>query len=191
MTSQYSPEIRCDDVLQTALITNAQRKDIGGNDPFELFLEIDKEFEKYNYPMTLAICAEGIIQDQMWVQHIYKNKHRYKIEVHCLWHRNHANYQIYDFELEMTTAIKMIEGVFDVKVTTWYPPFGRKGEREDPKDCDKLGIKQYKQIGKVDAKFWLKNPSKYPHVNFHFWSSPQVEHVNRILEICHLQQEPN
>ena len=152
---------------------------------FDLFLEADKPFAKYNYPCTLAICAEGIDIYPEWVNYIIKNKHRYKIELHCNKHQNYKFLPRKKIIKELDFALNKLWITFGVEPTIWYPPKGRKGEPED-KDgiCEELGIECFKQIGKVDAKFWLKNPDKYPHVNFHFWHQGQCEHVKQIIEIC-------
>lgn len=186
MNTKSGPEIRNDDVLQMIGSTTAhQRKDLDGRTLFECFLEADEIFEKYNYPCILAVLAEGIKFEPEWVNHIIKNKHRYRIELHGLTHKNYRNISYKQFMREMQEAIDLIQETFEVKITMWYPPWGRKGERITGVGCTRLGIKQYRQIGKVDAKFWFKNPDKYPHVNFHYWNKVQIGHVKRIFEVLH------
>lgn len=187
MNSQFFPEIRNDDVLQVRRITVHQALSIGTKDLLTHFLEADELFKKYDYPCTLAIVAEGIEYYPYWVKYIKKNIHRYKIELHGLEHKNYRKVSYEEFISDNREAIAKIEKAFKTRVTIWYPPFGRKGQRE-PEDCNELGITQYKQIGKVDAKLWLKNPEGYPHINFHYWYAPQVETIKRIL--CQLP-EPN
>jgi peptidoglycan/xylan/chitin deacetylase (PgdA/CDA1 family) len=188
MKQQDYPEIRNDDVLQTLkTTTSAQRRDLEGRTLFEAFLEADKVFEEYDYPCTLAVLAEGIDEEPEWVEHILKNKDRYVIELHGDVHKNYRNIPLNEFWPQMSMAKNKIEKTFDVTLTTWYPPFGRKGERERTRDVTLLGLEQYYQHGKVDAKFWLKDPDSYPHVNFHYWNRPQVEHVREIL--CRLQEK--
>ena len=87
---------------------------------------------------------------------------------------------------DLQRAKKLIEDTFYVRVTTWYPPFGRKGEHVEGRDvCEKLGLEHYEQVGKVDAKFWFKDPEMYPHVNFHYWNDGQVETVKKLLCLLH------
>lgn len=179
-----SLEIRCDDVLQTlASITHHQRDDLRGRSLFETFQNADRVLEEFNYPCTLAVLAEGIDSEPEWVDLIKRNKHRYKIELHGFIHKNYMKVPLEVFVDETRRAIDKIERTFDVKISTWYPPFGRKGQR-NPEDSKLLGIEQFYQIHKVDAKFWFKNRGM-PHVNFHYWHDGQVANVRQIL--CHLR----
>ena len=182
-----SLEIRNDDVLQTTETTTAhQRADLDGRTLFEAFLEADDLFKKYEYPCTLAICADGLFGNKEWVAHLKAHKERYRFELHCFEHKNHKDIPITELEAELLTAKGMIRRYLDTEVTMWYPPFGRKGTPEwGDKVCENIGIKMYHQIGKVDAKLWLKNPDKYPHINFHFWNRSQVEHIKEILKRIH------
>ena len=181
------PEIRCDDVLQTMFMTKAQVRDLNGRTMFECFKRADELFEKYQYPMTLAICAEGLEKEEKWVEHIQKNIHRYNIELHCYAHINSKNFNRASLKKTLRFAIKKIEKTFPGnEITTWYPPWGRRGEHpQGPYICQELGIRQYLQVGKVDAKLWFRNPKGYPHVNFHAWNDGQVNTVNEILEKLH------
>lgn len=181
------PEIRNDDVLQMIdSTTYNQRKDLDGRTLFEAFLEADAVFEKYNYPCTLAVLSEGIQREPHWVKHIRANMHRYKIELHGRRHFNYKALKRAELFVQLGKAKIQIEQIFGVEITTWYPPFGRKGENLwGIEVCKELGMEQYRQVGKVDAKFWLKDPEKYPHVNFHYWNRPQVRTVEKILKQIH------
>lgn len=182
------PVIRNDDVLQIAGMTKHQLADMRGRTLFECFLEADKVFEKYNHECLLAINAEGIDVEHEWVEHLKKNKHRYVFELHGFRHVNYRNMPREHVKDELRTAIERINETFDVEVTTWYPPWGRKGEHLEGKAiCEELGIKMYEQYGKVDARLWLKAPDKYSHVNFHYWNDKQVKTVEQIL--CHLHEQ--
>ena len=103
----------------------------------------------------------------------------------------HYNYSSFDREQlkdDLGKAIDEIEAIFEERITTWYPPYGRKGENPYGIEvCKELGIKQYIQKGKVDAKLWIKSPKDYPHVNFHFWYPPQIKHVEKILSLLHAE----
>ena len=146
-------------------------------------------FEKYNQPQTLAVCADGLEQYPSWVDHINNNKHRYNIQLHANVHQNYKHMTLGEVEDDLRRAIWAIEDTFGTRIETWYPPFGRKGEHEDRDEiCRRLGITCYRQVGKVDAKFWLKNPDKSPHINFHYWTRNQVKIVE---EICHRLHEQN
>lgn len=188
------PQIRNDDILQVSCIKKDMRRAFQstGKTLFELFLEADKMFAKNNYPCILAILSEGIDIFPDWVEHIKKNINRYKIELHG---RVHYNYNFMDkkrLKEELSEAKKKIEDTFQTKITTWYLPFGRKGENIYGEEvCNELGIIYDKQIGKIDAKFWFKNPEKYSHINFHFWHQPQVDQVKKIISLWQAQQEQN
>ena len=178
MSLKGGPVIRNDDVCQVITSTTAhQRQDLGDRTLFEAFLDGDAPFAKYNYTCILAVLSEGLNNDE-WVEHIQNNKERYNIQLHGLDHRNYAKISEYEAYERLAIAKNDIEGTF--------PPFGRKGTPSwGHKVCAKLGIEMYTQIGKVDAKFWLKNPEDYPHVNFHYWNEQQVEHVTQILQKIH------
>ena len=181
-------EIRCDDILQVSGISKHQAIQINKDTLFDLFKKADIGFALHQYPCILAICAEGISRYPYWVDYIRRMKHRFQIELHCNKHQNYKFLPREKIKSELKKAIDKIEKTFDCKITTWYPPKGRKGEPEDKdKICEELGIKCFQQKGKVDAKLWLKNPEKYPHINFHFWHKGQVETINKIL--CRLKEE--
>jgi peptidoglycan/xylan/chitin deacetylase (PgdA/CDA1 family) len=128
------PEIRCDDVLQISPASHNQVEQMKGMTLFEHFLEADKPFAKYNYPMILAIVAEGIEHYPEWVEYLKANKDRYVFELHGLRHINHSRLSVNQLRRDLETAKNMIEETFDTKVTTWYQPWGRKGEHKDM-DC--------------------------------------------------------
>ena len=94
----YKPEIRMDDVLQLTGLSKNQEKNMGGKPLFKLFLEADEMFKKYDYPCTLAICADGINAYPGWVEYIKNNIHRYKIGLHC-WHHQNYKFQTREFIL--------------------------------------------------------------------------------------------
>ena len=187
MNSKPGPEIRNDDVLQTFMsVTKHQRSDLRGRTLFECFWHSDKMFEKYQYPCTLAVLAEGIDYNSEWVEHIKKYKHRFKIELHGNNHINYSHYGDDKIREELGKGIDKIEKTFGTRPEIWYPPWGRRGAPENGvRICLELGIKMYEQVGKVDAKLWLKNPDKYPHINFHYWNDKQVDQVEQILNRLH------
>jgi len=195
MNMKDLPEIRCDDVLQITPASHNQAKQMKGMGLFEHFLEADKVFEEFNYPMTLAIVAEGIEHYPEWVEYLKKHKDRYVFELHGLRHVNHSRHSVNQLRRDLETAKNMIEETFGGKVTTWYQPWGRKGENDRMDEaCKVIGIKAYHQVGKVDAKIWLYNDKKgrdnLEHVNFHYWYPPQREHVRTVIErVCQTQDK--
>ena len=107
-------EIRDDDILQLGGITHHQQDDMAGKSLWELFLEADDMFNKTNYPCILAVCADGIPVYKDWVRHIKNNRHRYKIELHCLTHENHNSFSRERLKKELCLARDMIEDAFEV-----------------------------------------------------------------------------
>ena len=173
-------EIRCDDVLQVSRFTSAEKKALKEKSFFQWFLEADKLFE--NYPMILAVLSEGIDLEPEWVEHIKKNKHRYKIELHGLDHKNYKWLSKNELKNELSEAIKKIEDTFETKITTWYIPFGRPGKTPYGEEvCKELGIKYDVPIGKIGAKEWLRNHN-LEHINFHFFCKEQVKLIKKVLE---------
>ena len=183
-------EIRCDDVLQTSLLTKDQIKRTQNKTLFEWFKEIDKVFEEYNYPMTLAILEEGIDKNPEWTEYIKKNQHRYKIEMHGREHIRYGELNKEDLFDDLFWAKKRIECEFQTKISTWYVPFGRKGRNKYAGEiCRALGIKVGIPEEKVDETRWLclyEKTGKIPfnHINFHFWHESQNNKIKQILEIC-------
>ena len=130
MSLKGGPEIRMDDVLQIPnSITAHQMNDLGDRKLFDAFLDADDVFKKYGYPCTLAILADGIDFYPAWTWYIQENLYRYNIELHGMHHINYRNVPYKKFMEDTREAIDKIEKTFDTKVTTWYPPWGRKGER--------------------------------------------------------------
>ena len=191
------PILRNDDVLQSQRITHHQSNMLEGKSLFELFLECDKIFEEFNYPCTLLILSEGIDVYPEWVEHIKKNLHRYKLELHGSLHYNYRNLSREQVKKELTEAKEKIEKTFGIKLTTWYMPFGRKGKHPDGDAiCKELGLLEEKQVGKIDIRFWVNHytkygTSKFPMANFHYWDENQRKQVRKILTLWQVQQEKN
>lgn len=179
-----NPEIRCDDVLQSNHLSQRQKKVANGR-LFEMFLEADKIFEKYNYPCTLAILAEGIKHCPEWTEYIKKNQRRYKIELHGYCHNHFAQLPEETGEEYLRKAKELIEKTFNIKITTWYVPFGRKSMPEWGEEvCQRLGIKLDIPIRKTLPEFWFKDRT-IPQTNFHYWDLGQVNTIKKILqELC-------
>src|SRR3990167_234937 len=179
-------EIRNDDVLQSSMFTPHQRDDIAGRDLFQLFLKADRYFGDFR--QTLAVISDGIEVFPEWTEHIKRNKHRYDIQLHGEHHYNYKHLSEDRAVESLKRAKAEIEKAFGVEVTTWYPPFGRRGTPKDmEKICERVGTMPYFQAGKVDAKLWFRNPKKYQHINFHFWNDKHVETIRDIL--CRIREE--
>lgn len=186
------PILRNDDILQASRFTKDMQRTLKstGKTLFELFLDADRMFAESGCSCTLAVLSEGVDVYRDWVKHIKDNGNRYKIELHGREHFNHNFMSRERLKKELSEAKKKIEDTFEIKITTWYLPFGRKGENVHGEEvCKELGIIYDKQIGKVDAKFWFKKPEDYPHVNFHFWRRDQVDVVKQIIKLWHLKKD--
>lgn len=189
----FKPEIRCDDVLQTSRLTGHQCVCKGKRKTslFKLFLKADKVLEKYNYPCTLTLLSEGIDTLPEWVAHIKKNQHRYKIELHG---KTHSEYNIFsEKELyeDLKEAKEKIEKTFNIKVTAFYPPWGKLGKQSFQKRVyKKLGLIVKEEPTSQDVRTWLKGyratgKSLFPQTSFHYWYKVQVKYLEEILkEIC-------
>ncbi len=176
-----------DDVLQSSFFSQFQKRALKERSFFEWFKRADKVFEKYDFPCILAILAGDIDQEPEWVEHIKKNIHRYKIELHGYYHNNYKNFSKVIGKNDLRLALDKIEDTFGVRPTTWYTPWGRKGMPYwGTQVCEELEIKYDIQTRKVDAKFWLKEykEGKPPffHVNFHYWNQAQNEQVQKVIE---------
>lgn len=176
-----SLEIRNDDVLQCDCFTENQKTKFANKTPFQHFIEADEYFAKYNYPCILAICANGIDKEPEWVEYIKKHQDRYIIELHGFDHKRYSRLNKEALYNELKRAIDKIESTFNVKVSTWYLPFGRKGKNIYGQEvCDMLGIKYDVPIGKIDMRRWFKYRHTN-HVNFHYWDNEQVKYVNEYI----------
>ena len=174
------PEIRNDDVLQSNHLSQRQKR-IAYGKLFELFLEADKVFEEYDYPCTLAVLAEGIKHCPEWVEYIKKNQHRYKIELHGYAHHHFGKLSKEAGEKDLKDAIELIEETFNIKITTWYVPFGRKSMPEWGEEvCQNLGIKLDIPTRKCLPEYWLKDKT-IPQCNFHYWDKGQVNKIKEII----------
>ena len=180
-------ELRNDDVLQSTHLSQRQ-KYLANGKLFEMFLEADKVFEEYNYPCTLAVLAEGIKHSPEWVEHIKKNQHRYKIELHGYYHHHFGRLTEEQGYEDLSKAMKLIEETFGVRPTTWYVPFGRKSMPEwGERVCQRLGIKLDVPTRKTLPRFWFRDIN-LKQVNFHFWCADQVELIKEIIDICKKSQ---
>lgn len=185
----FDVEIRCDDVLQRWLWTDQSAKHLKKATPFELFLEADKVFEKYQYPCTLAVITDGILIHKEWVEHIKKNIHRYNIELHGSSHYYYIDLSEKEGELELRHAKEKLENTFGQEITTWYVPFSRKKAPEwAERVCKKLGLKYPVVRTKIDSYIWIEKykrlgHSPFSHVNFHYWHPGQREQTNELVKI--------
>ena len=181
-------EIRADDVLQSCMFSQFQKRALWKKTFFKYFKEADQVFKKYNYPCILAICAEGIDKEPEWVDYIKENIARYKIELHGNFHSNYRFMGRVVGKRELRAALNKIEKTFKFRPTTWYLPWGRKGAPDWGEEvCKELGIKYDLPIRKLDARFWLRGYKEgvppFFHINFHFWSKEQVKNIEKVLKI--------
>ena len=177
--------IRNDDVLQVHPVSKQQRKVLKEKGWFERFLEADKVFAEYDYLSILAVLSDGIDVYPNWVDYIKRNIHRFKIELHGSGHLKYVRMNEEKGYNDLKKAKEKIEETFDVKVTTWYVPFGRKNIPEwGHRVCERLGIKMDVPTMKSLPYFWKKKPER-KQINFHYWDDKQVKQINKIIkEIC-------
>ncbi|GAF68094.1 unnamed protein product, partial [marine sediment metagenome] len=194
-------QIRNDDVLQYDLFgKQSQKHQIrfrkGEKTLFEMFLEADKAFEKYQYPCILAVITDGIERFPEWVDYIKQNIHRYVIELHGEYHYYHCDMTEAEGEASLRRGREKIEDTFGIKVSTWYVTYGkRKAPEWGQRVCDRMGIKYDIPNTKRDAALWLKNwylkgESYIPfnHINFHSWHPSQRADVQEVVKLlCELQ----
>ena len=190
MNTKPLVEVRMDDVLQASMFAMYQKRALEFKTMYEWFREADEMLEKHNYPCILAICAGGIDKELEWVEYIRCNQHRYKIELHGLYHNNYAGMGRIVGKAELSVALDKIEETFGVRPTTWYLPWGRKGAPTwGPEVCKELGIKYDLPTRKLDSKFWLKEfllkgeKSPFDHVNFHYWRPEQIKSTEEVIKI--------
>ena len=169
-------ELRDDDILEIGFGSAHHAYRLRVKNAWEWFKEADKVFEEYNYPCTLAVLSEGIDYWKEWVEHIKRNLHRYKIELHGSKHHYYDNMSMEEGLGDLKKARDLLEKEFKTPITTWYVPYGK---RHYPKwgeeVCDKLGLN-------FDA---TKNPNRI--FNFHYWHKEQVEEINEMVKnLCRL-----
>ena len=169
--SREQLEFRNDDVLQVGCSSLHHVCRLRCKTAWEWFLEADKVFEEYNYPCTLVILSEGIDYYPEWVEYIKKHQYRYNIELHGSSHRYYENMTAEEGYKDLLKAKEKIEKEFNVKITTWYIPYGK---RHFPKwgeeVCKKLGI-NFDVVGRE-----LKQHK------FHYWHKEQVEKVHSVFK---------
>lgn len=172
-------ELRNDDILQIGNGSTHHGYRLRVKTAWEWFLEADKVFEEYNYPCTLVVLSEGIDHYPEWVEHIKKNQHRYKIELHGSSHHYYQDMTSEEALKDLRQAKERIEQEFNTKVTTWYVPYGRKKFPVWGKEvCKKLGI-----------NFDVVEVDNY-HYKFHYWHKKQVEKAHNFIR-CQAIQESN
>jgi len=169
-------EIRIDDVLQVGWGSLHHYCRLRDKSAWEWFLETDKIFEKYDYPCTLVVLSEGIDYYPKWVEYIKKYQRRYKIELHGSSHHYYDKMTAEEGYKDLLQAKDKIEKEFDIKITTWYVPYGRRHFPKWGKEvCDKLGIN-------FDVEGRLISQHK-----FHYWHENQVKRVEKLIQ-CQIQE---
>ena len=196
-------ELRNDDVLQVRAATVHQGYRTREHTLYDWFMLADKIFERYNFPCTLAILAEGVLEAKQnptyknWVEHIKKNKHRYTIELHGLHHSHPSELTIEELRQDLSAGKEILENEFQTEITTWYVPFGRRYQSPYGREiCLELGLNYDKFLGNIGTEHWLKSYEKhgqspYEQINFHYWHKEQVENVEKIIKICLQTPAPN
>ena len=170
--------MRNDDVLQVKVFSDKMGKAQRVQSLFEWFRETDQVFEKYNIPCILSVLSEGIEVYPEWVSYIKNNLHRFQIELHGFQHDFYNDMSAEEGYRNLKQAREEIEDTFNIKITTWYVPFGKKKFPVWGKEvCDKLGID-------FDVTGNNKGNQRY----FHYWYKKNQDSICKLLEgICHPQ----
>ena len=164
-------ELRNDDVLQIGAGSAHHGYSLREKTPFEWFLWADSVFGEYNFPCTLSVLSEGIDHYPEWVEHIKKNKHRYKIELHGSSHHRYNSMTAKEGFNDLKKAKEKIENTFGVKIENWVVPYGKRNLPDWAEDiCKKLGIGLMITRGNRD---WLV---------FHYWHKGQVEKAHKFIK---------
>lgn len=169
-------ELRCDDILQVGFGSAHQAYRLREKTAWEWFQWADQVFAEYNYPCTLAVLSEGIEHWPDWVKYIKANQYRFKIELHGSSHFYYCNMTAEEGYKDLKMAKERLEKEFNVPITTWYVPYGRRRYPDWGEEvCDKLGIN-------FDV---TNNPNRvFP---FHYWNREQVEEVNEMVKnLCRI-----
>jgi len=170
-------EIRNDDVLQVGWSSFHHYCRLLKKTSWEWFLEADKIFEEYNYPCTLVVLADGIDKLPHWVEHIKKNQHRYKIELHGSSHHRYDKMTAEEGLKDLQQARKKIEKTFNIKIENWIVPYGKRSAPDWGEEvCKKMGI----------GYVLTRGNNKYRV--FHYWHEGQVDKVKRLIKWLQTQE---
>ena len=164
-------ELRNDDILQVNVYSAHHNYRLKKKTPWKWFLECDRVFEEYDFPQTLVILSEGIEHYSEWVEHIKKNIHRYKIELHGSSHYFYDTWTAKDAYEDLKKAKERIEKEFGVNITTWYVPYGKRHFPSWGKEvCAKLGL-----------EFDITAGNKQQFL-FHYWHQIQVDKAIKLVK---------
>ena len=170
MAERREVEIRCDDVLLLNNLTGSMKNSLRYNSFFGHFLIFDKFLEDHNLHCILTVMAEGVAAYPEWVQYIKLRKHRYTIELHGYSHYYYKGMSEEEACQSLSTARDIIEKAFEVKISRWYVPFGRRyfPEWDYLKVCERLGLKFHTKGGTTR------------HFYFHYWNSRDRIRLQRL-----------
>jgi peptidoglycan/xylan/chitin deacetylase (PgdA/CDA1 family) len=166
-------KIRVDDVLQSTYFSSNQLLAWKVKPPFAWFIEATEKW--HNYPLVLAVVAEGIPKYSEWVDYI-KAHPKWVVQSHGWEHRNYRHLN-YGTMVELLKKSKVaLEEVFGREVTEFYPP------KLEWDDRTQLAAKE---AGMVEVRdrfrpiYWIRDRS-ITSIFFHFWNETNLKEMEKV-----------
>lgn len=113
------PRIRIDDVLQSTNFSYWQKESMKIMPMFNWFKLATMRYE--DYPLILAVVAEGIDSQPEWVTYI-KMHPKWEVQCHGWEHKTYTYTEKERIKWELKDAKTKIEETFRTPVTKFYPP---------------------------------------------------------------------
>jgi len=169
------PEIVCHDVLQSRHFSDSQNKAFAIRSPFEWFCLATKDLQ--DYPLVLAVVAEGVDENIEWVNCIKKHPN-WKVECHGWIHRDYRKISLDEGMKELIKAKYKIESTFDQKVTRFFPPKLQINERT----LELCRIVSLKQDETSSLSYdWVKDKT-IPSFYFHYWAKWDLKKMEEVRQ---------
>ena len=167
-------KIRVDDVLQPGLFSIHQRKVFAIKTPFEWFKEATGQLE--NYPLVLAIVADGIKVYPEWIDFIKKHP-LWKVECHGWEHRTYSRLPYEEMVSQLRRAKEEIEKTFNQEVKEFYPPKLKYNDLTS-KASQEVGLLEMRE--RFRPVHWFADKS-IKSIYFHYWDKNHIQQINKIL----------
>lgn len=170
------PKIRIDDVLQSERFSSSQLEAFKVRSPFEWFrLAVDGWDD---YPLVLAVVAEGIDKYPSWVRFI-KDHPKWKVQCHGWDHRDYRKVGVEEGVRLLINARKKIEDTFGVIIHEFYPPWMKHSPATETM-ADVAGLRQV--IEETTSGKWLLDNTA-PNLYFHYWSQNNLDQIHNICRL--------
>lgn len=174
------PIIRVDDVLQSSGFSQNQLTAFRKMTPLDWFKLATKKWQ--DYPLVLAVVAEGVELNPKWVAYI-KEHPKWKIECHGYKHIDYRRVPLLEAVFDFGLAREILEKTFNQEITTYYP-YKNLGNEKTSAACGLAGMKQ--KIETYRPRHWLENP-KIDRFYFHYWSEGHLRDMEEVK--CRLLPE--